>query len=214
MRSLNALLILSPLAPSLLEPQACAQVATALRAQGVQRADITMDPRTNEHRSTHYGRSAMSDFFRVADGLSMRIMRPVVGRSDLCDLKPQAIDEASIRLPNLEILSAAGKVFVQKPLFGTQKLPEHAVDARHLGLIFYLALHGRTQDEQPYSKIIFPDMTPRACEALSILSGNLFSGRLEPYGPLLDLDAVRMQMIVLQQRNVDSNTFQPPRLLS
>jgi len=185
----NVLFVLSPLSPALLEGALCAQAAQTLKAKGAQRADLSTLPRyaytTPARQHKEY---AAPDFTYAARGLASLILRPVLGRSDVLDLS--LIDKI---LPGYTTLSNVGAIFASKATPQANKSMD-ANDGRDIGLVFYLALHGRASGGAAYDHLVFPHLSARALGALNQFCPTARGTQLEGYGTSIDLAALRLHM--------------------
>lgn len=186
----SALFLLSPFEATLLDPRTGMQAARALKEQGMQRADVGTHPRFSYASPPMVHKNyAVADFTLSARMLTNYIFRPVVGRSDVCDLShaPQ-----SPVMPQLGSLATVGALFAQKA-----KLPGSACmdihDGGDLGLVFFLAIHGRPQEAKHYDLLLFPGISRRARQALETLA-DCNGPAIDAYGVAIDLNAMRRRM--------------------
>lgn len=191
----NVLFVLSPLAAEFLSSNIATNAASILKARGVSRVDLTMDPRLN--LSSAHGRAyAVPEFSRAARGLSSIVFRPMLGRSDVHDLGTIALEEPPRILPDLNTLSTVGMLFTQQDKTGNDRFFRTTIEGNNLGLVFYLALHAKTPEGKSYSHVVFPGITPDAKRALGFLSADNLN--VDVYGPAIDLNGPRRQMAALQ----------------
>ncbi len=179
----SALLVLSPIAARHFDTDSVVHAATVLKQQGIERADITMDPRSPIH-SRHAIAYPLVDFRGAANRLSDNIFRPMLGRSNIVDFSNAVNDEAIIR-PTLQTLSTVGSLF-------TQKKNEASFHGKNIGFVFYLALHAQTAEHQPYSHLVYPDLTQNMRNALTKhLNTDAGFETNARYGVAIDLRATR-----------------------
>lgn len=196
----NVLFVLSPLSPELISSAACASAATMLREKGASCADLTSDPRVGVSGGSHSFFHPVPEFSRIAQGMAEAIFRPVVGQSSVRDLT-RAVRDSGIVLPDLPTLSTVGTIFARASLSTSR---HH--DGRNLGLVFYLAIHARTQKGLAYDQLVFPSLTKQARRSLGTLDERIFKEDLPGYGPVIDLNATRARMAALQTKPAPSST--------
>lgn len=190
----NALLILSPLDPALLDSHSGARAAQALKHIGAHRADLSTDPRFGYTAPdlVHKNRAAPA-FTAAARALIDYIFRPMLGHSEICDLSyaPQ-----SVISPDLQTLANVGAIFAHNStILGSRGMDEH--DGRDLGLIFYLAIHARASDRKRYDLLAYPGISARAHTSLFDRMGDIAGPALGAYGPTINLTRLRTSMTAL-----------------
>lgn len=190
----NVLIILPPIVASAMHAEFCEKAAGRLKRNGAHRADLTADPRsiaTMEKQARGYPVPAFSG---AARELSQTILRPAIGRSDVCDLS-YAITGERVRLPDLETLTTVGSIFLSAAADNTKKF--QSFEGRGIGLVLYLAFHGQAMDSNRYDSLVFPQLNEPSCRALELLDRHLFSMDADLRIPTIDLNAARRKMMAL-----------------
>ncbi len=189
----NVMLILSPLDPKTISLMECYDVASTLRKLGARRADLAMDPRTEKLLSSqHAMTSPVPNFLNVAVGLAQSIFEPTVGHSDVFFLD----DAYSKPGQNLHNFSNVGEMFARTSSSGMRS--PNSLDGKNLGLVFYLAINGRTSDNEPYDHLVFPCMTKHGHTALGLLDDFVLGKNVGNHGPMVNLAATRAYMYELK----------------
>ncbi len=210
----NVLLALSPFSPDQFSAQVCIDAATALRKHGAARADLTMDPRHVLYTEGKFSRGyPVREFTRVAECLSNNFFGPVVGQSALYE-SGLASKNNKVR-PDLVSLTTVGDLFARATdhTFSPSDKVQRTATGRDIGLVLYLAIHAKTPAHKPYEHLAFPDLSRHAQQALATFNSISPEKNIEPYGPLIDLNAIRKTMRLIQmpvQAPIHKETHRAP----
>lgn len=190
----NVLIVLPPVAASAMHAEFCEKAAGKLKRNGAYRADLTADPRAIAAIEKQAKGYPVPAFSGAARELSQTILRPAVGRSDVCDLS-YAITGERVRLPDLETLTTVGSIFLNAAFDNRKKFQSY--EGRGIGLVLYLAFHGQAMDAHSYDSLVFPQLNQPSCRALELLDRHLFSVDSDLGIPTIDLNAARRKMTAL-----------------
>lgn len=173
----NVLFVLSPLQPSLLALPVGVRAAMNLKAKGAIRADLTTDPRYETRASQRGQAHPVIQFNKSADSLASTVFRPVIGQSDVQDLKDVFKDLKSFsNAASLFKVAASG----------------NAHNHREVGLVLYMAFH------TSYDTLAFPGLSGQAKQVLNDFAPDTVSDDLDAYGHALNLLPAREKLKALR----------------
>ncbi|NBX65697.1 MAG: hypothetical protein EBQ96_01710 [Proteobacteria bacterium] len=202
----NTLLVLSELDASPFDARNGFRAAAALKGLGAARADITQDPRLIYAEAHGAYARPVPNFEKAATVLAESVFRPIIGQSDAVYLN--GLTARRLIMPTIQQLSAAGAVFARSVLGEQAGHGMSERDGQDIGLIFFLALHGKTAKGQPYDGLVHASLSGATCEALELLSPHIVGKRLDTFGTAIHLGALRRTLTKIHGADLITRTFE------